>query len=1241
MYLQEELQKESSTESQWEQHVSLTLIPESDSPVPPVMDAGEFKQLLGRHEEGGASVRINSNPLVKEFGPCFNGPVKFGHSSSSAIGQISLPGPLQKHDANDAYFFHPALMDACFQTAAMALTRGDDLEKEQGLILMGIDRFEMFAAPSNALWCQVKLPLDDGRITEILSVDLMIYNPDGSPVASASGLNFRKVCLTDMVEALEADAGFYEVAWHPETPRRLRYQSAMPSPDDIKNSLNSSPAKDANNAQPVRFLENLSHYYVKEAFSQLGWAPVPNVSFTTRELSCQLNIAPRHHRLMERLLEILAMDGSICRQDTAWRITASGTMVKDEPVFSGHPEIQAELTLLKRFGSKLALVMKGECDPLTLLFPEADLSNAVRLYEQSLAFGAINRVVGKTARQIIKQISPGQELRILELGAGTGGTTAHMLPVLEGHPVRYTFTDVTRIFNRKAKDRFARYPFVEYRLLDIEKDPLSQGYETGSFDIVLAANVLHATADLAVTLKHIRKLMAPGGLLLLVEGTAVRGWIDLIFGVIEGWWKFQDHQLRPDYPLMPADQWKAVLKENDFHDPVSITPVPVKEALFPQSIILARRGDEQVPLDVQSVNRHWLVFGDRGQVADRITQGILQPGDAVTQVCHKDQPDQKDQSDHKDGKLVLNFEDPEQFKSLLCRMPEITHVIYLWGLDARTHEQMDAGELARHMRLTCGSLLYLVQALAAYFTPEFEGLKIITAGGQPVGSNSATHPAMAPLWGMADVIQHEHPEFNCRIIDIDPLSKDRDFACLSSLLTDSETSPKTVIRNGDIFIPRLEKRRVSLQTFPETETGGTVLITGGMGGIGLSMARHLVKKGFRHLVLLGRRLPEPKAQVIIDDLISQGAGITVMTADVADCKMLNIVFDRMKTDLPPLKGVIHTAGVIEDSLLNEHTWERFEHVFAAKVLGSWNLHTLTRECELEFFVLFSSAMTFLPNPGLSNYVAANSFMDLLAHYRQHLDLPAVSIAWGPWDDVGMASAVGVKRQSQWAAFGLKPLEEHNALDAFDRLIQPMDTQAMPNAGAMSLDWQTFARYFSSSVSQFHAGLIPAEEEDTVVSFQKTSAVILLDMLTQMVPEKRQDALIIWLQEIVAGVMGFDQVKQLDMEDGFFQQGMDSLTAVELRGRLQRELNGTIPATAIFKHPTVFQLGDYIAQNFLDHLIPQAKKSNGPLEQSDDTPLGKSQINEPVLDVPSFSETNLDDSVETELRELERMLDLSE
>ena len=164
----------------------------------------------------------------------------------------------------------------------------------------------------------------------------------------------------------------------------------------------------------------------------------------------------------------------------------------------------------------------------------------------------------KTANALVRQIrgrgaqAPAgrKTVRILEIGAGTGGTTAQVLPCLPADRTEYVFTDVSNSFLIAAARKFSSYPFVRYRLLDLEKEPGAQGFADDRFDIVIAANVLHATADLTRTVRHVKELLAPQGLLVLVEGTGPQQWLDLIFGMIEGWWKFTDNDLRPAHPLI-------------------------------------------------------------------------------------------------------------------------------------------------------------------------------------------------------------------------------------------------------------------------------------------------------------------------------------------------------------------------------------------------------------------------------------------------------------------------------------------------------------------------------------------------------------------------------------------------------------------------------------------------------------------------------------------------------------------
>ena len=270
-----------------------------------------------------------------------------------------------------------------------------------------------------------------------------------------------------------------------------------------------------------------------------------------------------------------------------------------------------EITVTMDCGRALASALRGQTDPLQLLFAPATLANTERLYTGTPAARTFNALV---ARAVVGAIgtSPGsRRVRILEIGAGTGGTTNAILAALPDGMAEYVFTDVSPAFTTRAAERLgARYR--TFRPLDIERDPATQGMGDERFDVVVAANVIHATRDLRRTLAHARRLLAPGGLLILLEGTARYRWVDLTFGLTDGWWRFSDHDLRPEHALLTAERWIAVLETCGFEDACRIPAGVAGRALAGQAVLVARAaaGGPASPAE-----RDWLLLADRGGVA--------------------------------------------------------------------------------------------------------------------------------------------------------------------------------------------------------------------------------------------------------------------------------------------------------------------------------------------------------------------------------------------------------------------------------------------------------------------------------------------------------------------------------------------------------------------------------------------------------------------------------------------------
>ena len=328
-------------------------------------------------------------------------------------------------------------------------------------------------------------------------------------------------------------------------------------------------------------MEELGQHYIVSAFKQLGWQPTVGQRITTNELMWGLSIKERYRQLIEQLLCTIAE-----KIHDQWFVFHSFESYEErlhETLKSEYPQAQIEITLYERCAKQLPAVLTGKLEPLSLLFPTDDQVSAEQLYRDSPLARICNRLLAEILKAVTNHVPPGRKLRILEIGAGTGGATSAILPVLPLDKTEYSYTDISAAFFEKSSIQFKDYDFVSYFTLDIEKDPQSQGFDLSYYDLVIAANVLHSTKDLTQVLGHIQQLLAPKGLLVLQEMTQQQTWLDLTFGLLPGWWKFQD-SLRSNYPLINANQWSNLLKSQGFTDVSVLIPHGVRS----QAMLIAQ-----------------------------------------------------------------------------------------------------------------------------------------------------------------------------------------------------------------------------------------------------------------------------------------------------------------------------------------------------------------------------------------------------------------------------------------------------------------------------------------------------------------------------------------------------------------------------------------------------------------------------------------------------------------------------
>ncbi|MDR3069344.1 MAG: type I polyketide synthase [Cellulomonas sp.] len=442
---------------------------------------------------------------------------------------------------------------------------------------------------------------------------------------------------------------------------------------------------------------------------------------------------------------------------------------------------------------------------------------------------------------------------------------------------------------------------------------------------------------------------------------------------------------------------------------------------------------------------------------------------------------------------------------------------------------------------------------------------IVTTGAQGVdGLMDEAGLAQSSILGVGRVLHQELLGLESRLVDLDPgvvatdgLGDELD-RLVDELLLEDTNEDQVAFRDGRRLLARLE---------PALRDGGTVpvrlrsdaayLVTGGLGALGRLVVTWLVERGARHLVLVGRSgLPDRSAW---DDLPAhdrhrpavdairlaeaRGARVHVVALDVTQADAVTAALDDLAAaGVPPLRGVIHSAGVVDDQILVRLDDERLDRVLAPKIAGAWALHSATAHLPLDFFALFSSISAVLPSPGQGNYAAGNAFLDALAHYRRGLGLPAVSINWGPWD-TGMI-----------AELGLRDLYRRRGIDLIDattgmRLLAEMLGGAVGQQGVVSAHWPTVIdQYPLEPRLIMHLG---REDQDGA------GAVSTRERIEQASPEERPAVVADVVAEVASRVLRLP-AERLDRTEPLGRLGLDSMIATELRIRLEQAV-GVAPS----------------------------------------------------------------------------------
>ncbi|WP_327326573.1 SDR family NAD(P)-dependent oxidoreductase [Streptomyces sp. NBC_01210] len=451
-----------------------------------------------------------------------------------------------------------------------------------------------------------------------------------------------------------------------------------------------------------------------------------------------------------------------------------------------------------------------------------------------------------------------------------------------------------------------------------------------------------------------------------------------------------------------------------------------------------------------------------------------------------------------------------------------------------------------------------------------------TAGHADAAPTDLVH---APLWGLVRSAEAENPG-QFVLLDLDPAGADtvtRDV--LSAAAVSKE--PELALRGDALYVPKLARTEEPAEPArPKLNPEGTVLITGGTGTLGALMARHLVTEyGARHLLLASRRGTEAAGVTeLVAELAGLGAEATVAACDAADREALAALLAAVPADRP-LTAVVHTAGTLDDGVVGSLTPERLEAVMRPKVDAAVNLHLLTQGLELAAFVLFSSAAGVFGGPGQANYAAANVFLDALARHRRAAGLTAHSLAWGLWEQRSDLTAnLAAGDVQRITGSGLATISSTEGLALFDAALATGEAVSVP----VRLDFPRLrAQASSGELTALLDRLVkvPVRRAASAAADAEPQGSSLAQRLSGLADEKQAEVLLELVQLNVAKVLGFSGSRQVEPGRGFLDLGVDSLTALELRNRLNGATGLRLPATLIFDYPSAGAVAKYLGTQF--------------------------------------------------------------
>jgi acyl transferase domain-containing protein/NAD(P)-dependent dehydrogenase (short-subunit alcohol dehydrogenase family)/acyl carrier protein len=1117
-----------------------------------------------------------------DYGTCFQAIQQLWRQHSGALGLIQLPESMST-DAHH-YQLHPVLLDACLQVVGAAIAPD---QQSDAYLPMNVEQLHLYARPTTALWSHVQLHSPNGSKRKGVSANIDLFDQNGNLVARLAGLTLRRVSRQALQRILQESSEnlsewLYRVVWQPKpiatSSQQSRSHNWLVVSDSDPSATKLAEQLQERGDRCIIAISGSEYECISETHYQFNPLEPTHLQ---QLLTDSLNDA---HPTYQGIIQL--WDGEVDAEN--WSIA------------------QLEAAQAESCGSLLHLlqaVMSQQWDSLPQWWIVTRNTQAVTgttpIQLQQAPLWGLGRVLAlehpelRCVRVDLESQSENLDALIQEL---TAPDKEDQIAYRQG--VRYVARLVRDRSIPEATDSLSlpdepfRLKISEYGVLEnLTLAPLSRRTpEPNEVEIQVRA----------VGLNFRDVLNALGMLKAHTEAMGITSTDDLPFGgecagVVTAVGEQVTH-------LKVGDEVIAAQTIGSLSSFVNVPGAFVVRkprvlsfeaaATIPTAFLTAYYGlHHQAQL---KAGERVLIHAAAGGV-----------GQAAVQVAH-----------HL-GATVFGTASPTKWQHL--QQMGVAQVFHSRTLDFAS-EVLEATEGA--------GVDVVLNSLNGEFISK--SVELLGTGGRFVEIGKIG------IWS-TEQMQQARPDVRYApfdLLDISLAEPDAIATLLAELMTKFEQGnfqplPHKVFAIGDVvnafrYMAQAKHIGKVVISIPAPDAGqtdslikgdSTYLITGGLGALGLKVAQWFVEQGAKHLVLTGRSGISETVRPAIATMQQSGAQVEVMTADVADPNSVKRLLESVQGSMPPLKGIIHAAGVLDDGMLLGQNWKRFQRVLMPKVAGAWNLHNLTRDLPLDFFVCFSSISSVLGSPGQGNYAAANAFLDALAHQRRSHNLPALSLNWGPWSEAGMAAALHSRNQAKWAAQGVKPIDSVQGLQVLGDVLARSTAQI----AILPVDWSKFQTQFLSSLEFPFLEAVVTQTEQAAP--QKSQFLAELEAASN---GDRKSLLMEHLRLQIAKVLGLSSPESITSRQRLFDLGIDSLMAVELKSRIETSLSCTLRSTLIFDYPTVEALVNYLATDILSIDAPATSANH---------PILESAIESVSADVEALSEAEAEALL---LEELEKM-----